>query len=144
MLMSFVVMGRRPFSEGFSSFWSGLLLCGLSVGGTMIMRKFHNSMAVGFFMGVTVASSQLFAVLALVYTSYRREQQLIQASVKEETLMIVMVSAQAVLLASFAAILAAHRTEILDKQQQQHPAGGDHADQNSENSYQPPPTSARA
>ena len=32
----------------------------------MIMRKFHNSLAVGFFMGFLVAMSQLFFVLFLV------------------------------------------------------------------------------
>jgi hypothetical protein len=36
------------------------------VGGTMIMRKFHSSLAVGFFMGCVVAMSQLFFMLFLV------------------------------------------------------------------------------
>jgi hypothetical protein len=66
MIMSFAVMGTRPISEGFASFWSALMLCILSIGGTMIMRKFHNSMAVGFFMGSIVAMSQLFFLLFLV------------------------------------------------------------------------------
>lgn len=66
MLMSFVVMGSRPFSEGFASFWSAAMLCVLSIGGTMIMRKFHNSMAVGFFMGSVVAMSQMFFLLFLL------------------------------------------------------------------------------
>lgn len=66
MLMSFAVMGTRPISEGFASFWSAAMLCLLSIGGTMIMRKFHNSMAVGFFMGGVVSMSQLFFVLFLM------------------------------------------------------------------------------
>jgi hypothetical protein len=66
MLMSFAVMGTRPFSEGFASFWSAAMLCLLSIGGTMIMRKFHNSMAVGFFMGGVVSISQMFFVLFLM------------------------------------------------------------------------------
>ena len=94
----------------------------------MIMRKFHNSMAVGFFMGVTVASSQLFAALALVYVGYGKDQVLLGGSAKEETIMAVMASVQAILLGSFAAILAAHRTEILDKQGEAEDA-----------SYEPPP-----
>lgn len=65
-LLSFAVMGSRNGSEGFAAFWSALLLCALSIGGTMIMRKFHNSMAVGFFMGSVVATSQLFFMLFLV------------------------------------------------------------------------------
>lgn len=46
--------------------WSGIMLMFLSIGGTMIMRKFHNSFAVGFFMGSVVAMSQLFLLLFLV------------------------------------------------------------------------------
>lgn len=68
MLMSFLVIGgSRPLSEGFCAFWSGCMLVALSIGGTMIMRKFHNSMAVGFFMGSVVATSQLFFLLSLLY-----------------------------------------------------------------------------
>jgi len=66
MLMSFAVMGTRPFAEGFASFWSAAMLCVLSIGGTMIMRKFHNSMAVGFFMGGVVSMSQMFFLLFLL------------------------------------------------------------------------------
>jgi hypothetical protein len=66
MIASFAVMGTRPISEGFASFWSAAMLGILSIGGTMIMRKFHNSMAVGFFMGSIVAMSQLFFLLFLV------------------------------------------------------------------------------
>lgn len=67
MLLSLVVTSTRMASEGFASFWSALMLIVLSIGGTMIMRKFHNSFAVGFFMGSVVAMSQLFFLLFLVY-----------------------------------------------------------------------------
>jgi hypothetical protein len=66
MILSFAVMGTRPFSEGFASVWSGAMLCALCIGGTMIMRKFHNSMAVGFFMGSVVSMSQMFFLLFLM------------------------------------------------------------------------------
>jgi hypothetical protein len=59
-------MGRRPKAEAFASIWSAVMLCCLSIGGTMIMRKFHNSMAVGFFMGSVVAMSQMFFLLFLM------------------------------------------------------------------------------
>ena len=65
-LMSCVLMGTRSFAEGFTSVWSAFMLLALSIGGTMIMRKFHNSMAVGFFMGGVVAMSQMFFFLAMV------------------------------------------------------------------------------
>ena len=131
MLISFAVMGRRPISESFASFWSALLLVFLIIGGTMIMRKFHNSMAVGFFMGCVVACSQLFACLSLVYTGYGKDQQLADQSSKEEALMAILALCQAILLGSFAAILAAHRSEILDKPEEETPA------------YEPPSTNTR-
>lgn len=67
MLMSIFVSGTRTLAEGFASIWSALMLMMLSIGGTMIMRKFHNSMAVGFFMGAIVAMSQMFFLLFLMY-----------------------------------------------------------------------------
>lgn len=66
MLMSLVVTSTRVMSEGFASFWSAIMLIVLSIGGTMIMRKFHNSFAVGIFMGSVVCMSQLFFILFLV------------------------------------------------------------------------------
>lgn len=65
-LMSFAVISTRNSAEGFAAVWSALMLLLLGVGGTMIMRKFHNSMAVGFFMGSVVAMSQLFFMLFLM------------------------------------------------------------------------------
>ena len=65
-LMSCAVVGTRSLSEGFTSVWSAFMLLALSIGGTMIMRKFHNSMAVGFFMGGVVAMAQMFFFLSLM------------------------------------------------------------------------------
>jgi hypothetical protein len=75
MLMSFVVSATRVTNkaEGFMSVWSGILLVILCIGGTLIMRKFHNSMAVGFFMGGVVATSQMFFMLFLLYVKRARE-----------------------------------------------------------------------
>lgn len=113
--MSFPVMGTRPVKEGFASFYSALMLCILSIGGTMIMRKFHNSMAVGFFLGGVLSMSQMFFLLFLIYIGYAKEQKQKQQSAKEESLMAICALIQSVLLGSFAAILAAHRSEILDQ-----------------------------
>lgn len=81
----------------------------------MIMRKFHNSLAVGFFMGGIVATSQLFILLFLLFIGYGKDQQENNLSAKEEVFMSFCSLVQAILLGSFAAILAAHRSEILDK-----------------------------
>jgi hypothetical protein len=94
--------------------WSSFLLCCFSIGGTMIMRKFHNSIAVGFFMGVTVTSCQFYIALALLYFHYRHYSLRNNANgnVKDVTLFACLSIVQAILLGTFAIILAAHRTEI--------------------------------
>ena len=102
-------------SECFASLWSAILLCMLSIGGTMIMRKFHNSLAVGFFMGGIVATSQLFFLLFLLFIGYGKDQVAMGMSAKEEGFMAFCALAVSVLLGSFGAILAAHRSEILEK-----------------------------
>jgi signal transduction histidine kinase len=113
--MSFVIMSTRSFKEGFLSIWSAVMVCALAVGGTIIMRKFHNSMAVGFFMGAVVSMSQMFFLLFLTYIGYERDQAFINMPNKAESIMAFLALCQSVLLGSFAAILAAHRSEILDK-----------------------------
>jgi hypothetical protein len=96
--------------------WSSFLLCCFSIGGTMIMRKFHNSIAVGFFMGVTVTSCQFYIGLALIYFHYRHynihSNSNSSTNAKDVTLFAYLSIIQAILLGTFAIILAAHRTEI--------------------------------
>eukprot|EP00527_Entomoneis_sp_CCMP2396_P004901 CAMPEP_0198140064 /NCGR_PEP_ID=MMETSP1443-20131203/3274_1 /TAXON_ID=186043 /ORGANISM="Entomoneis sp., Strain CCMP2396" /LENGTH=110 /DNA_ID=CAMNT_0043802375 /DNA_START=312 /DNA_END=644 /DNA_ORIENTATION=- len=83
----------------------------------MIMRRFHNSMAVGFFMGSIVAVSQMFFMLFLVYLGYSHDERDAgedgQNSI-QELWMSMFALVQSILLGSFAAILAAHRSEILE------------------------------
>jgi hypothetical protein len=86
----------------------------------MIMRKFHNSLAVGFFMGCVIATSQLFFSLFLVFIGYGKDQDVAGSSSHEEHLMAILALFQSILLGSFAAILAAHRSEILDKNNHHH------------------------
>lgn len=82
----------------------------------MIMRRFHNSMAVGFFMGSVVAMSQLFFLLFLVYLGYKVDEAEMGVSNHfQEIWMAMFAFIQSLLLGSFAAILAAHRSEILEK-----------------------------
>mmetsp|Transcript_65 Transcript_65/g.135 ORF Transcript_65/g.135 Transcript_65/m.135 type:complete len:202 (-) Transcript_65:287-892(-) len=115
ILMTVPVMSTRTAGETFASVWSAVLSFILCIGGTMIMRKFHNSMAVGFFMGGVVAMAQLFFMLFLVYIGYAKDQVAAEESAKEERFMSFLCLIQSVLLGSFAAILGAHRAEILDK-----------------------------
>mmetsp|Transcript_20846 Transcript_20846/g.48967 ORF Transcript_20846/g.48967 Transcript_20846/m.48967 type:complete len:173 (-) Transcript_20846:84-602(-) len=108
-------MGSRGGTESFVSLWSAIVLLIICIGGTVIMRKFQNSIAVGFFMGSVVAASQMFLLLFLVLFGYiddRLEQDL---SVDGERLSGFICLVQSILLGTFAAILAAHRSEILDQ-----------------------------
>jgi hypothetical protein len=121
-LISLTMMNQShcTVQERIIALWSSLLLCCFSIGGTMIMRKFHNSIAVGFFMGVTVTSCQYFISLSFLFFHFRyiqlhQNNEYNNNSAKEETLLACMSAIQAILLGSFAIILAAHRTEILDK-----------------------------
>lgn len=107
-------MSSRSPGEGFLSIWSSLMMVLLSVGGTMIMRRFHNSMAVGFFMGSIVASSQLFFLLFLLFISYASDRALWGNESRKEHLMSALCFLEANLLGIFAIILGAHRSEILD------------------------------
>ena len=81
----------------------------------MIMRKFHNSIAVGFFMGCVVAMSQLFFLLFLIYWGYAIDRTEDGLSTQEEVMSSIFSLIQSILLASFAAMLGAHRSQILEQ-----------------------------
>lgn len=53
-------------SLGFVGVWAMFLIIGLSVGGTMVMRKYQTPLAVGFFIGVVIMMSlQMFTLSVL-------------------------------------------------------------------------------
>ncbi|DAZ94216.1 TPA: hypothetical protein N0F65_001066, partial [Lagenidium giganteum] len=53
-------------SLGFVGIWAMFLVIGLSVGGTMVMRKYQTPLAVGFFIGVVIMMSfQMFSISIL-------------------------------------------------------------------------------
>lgn len=56
---------RPPSSHSHSH--QVLLLIGLSVGGSLVMRKYRTSLAVGFFLGVVIIMSQTMLVLFAVF-----------------------------------------------------------------------------
>jgi len=108
-------MSSRGGTEAFVSLWSSVVLLILCVGGTVIMRKFQNSVAVGFFMGSVVAASQMFLLIFLILFGYIEDRLDNEMSVDGERLNGFVCLVQSILLGSFAAILAAHRSEILDQ-----------------------------
>ena len=66
IFIALYTMSSRGGTEAFISLWSSILLLLLCVGGTVIMRKFQNSVAVGFFMGSVVSASQMFFLIFLM------------------------------------------------------------------------------
>jgi len=114
-LMSLVLMTNRSGSPGevFTTVWSSLLLVVLSISGTLIMRRFHNGFAMGFFLGSLVATSQLFFMLILAYRSYAATSYYNRQH-KEEILMEFLCFIQATLLGVFACILGAYKNKIID------------------------------
>ena len=79
------------------------------------MRKFQTSVAVGFFMGSVCAASQMFLLLFFLILGYIDDRVTNGYSVNGERFTAFICFVQAVLLGSFAATLAAHRSEILDQ-----------------------------
>jgi len=79
------------------------------------MRKFQSSVAVGFFMGSVVAASQMFLLMFLILFGYIEDRLENDLPVDGERLNSFVCLVQSILLGSFAAILAAHRSEILDQ-----------------------------
>lgn len=79
------------------------------------MRKFQTSLAVGFFMGSVVAGSQMFLLLFLMFFGYIEDRLENDLSVDGERFAGFLCLVQSLMLGAFAAILAAHRSEILDQ-----------------------------
>ena len=65
--MTFYIVPTRANAEAFTCCWSSLTLVCLCVGGTMVMRKFHNSFSTGLFLGGVVGGAQYFFLLFLMY-----------------------------------------------------------------------------
>lgn len=59
-------MSSRGGAQAFITTWSAVMLILLCMVGTIIMRKFHNSVFVGAFLGAVVAASQMFFLLFLM------------------------------------------------------------------------------
>jgi len=108
--MSFWTISTRGFAEAFASVWAAITIIGLSVGGTMVMRKFHNSFSVGFFLGSVVATAQFFLLLSLIYFGYAADRQALNKSGTEDIIQGLTCLAQSALLCIFAAILGTHRS----------------------------------
>jgi len=115
LLISIFAMSSRGGTEAFISLWSSLVLLSLCIGGTIIMRKFQTSVAVGFFMGAVVAASQMFFLLFFIMLGYIDDRLAEGESVHGERFTSFVCLVQALLLGAFAATLASHRSEILDQ-----------------------------
>ena len=52
---------------GFAAIWTVILCVILSIGGTLVMRKFQTSLAIGFFLGVVAVMSQQMLIIAAIF-----------------------------------------------------------------------------
>lgn len=142
LMLSFWTVSTRTSPEAFTSVWSTVILIILSVGGTMVMRKFHNSFFTGFFIGGVVATSQYFFLLSLIYGGYAKDRQNVGMSGAEDTIQSIVSFSQAILLSSFALLLMAHRADVMDRNSSLYNSGGDQQDDfresEDEASYDPP------
>lgn len=66
-------------------------------------------------MGAVIATSQLFFMMFLVYFGHGYDRHMQGLNVREERMLSILSILQCVFLASFAAILGSHRSEILDR-----------------------------
>jgi hypothetical protein len=79
------------------------------------MRKFHSSFHTGLFIGCIVATAQYFFLLSLVYAGYVADRNLSGLSTGQDVLQSCVSMIQSFLLGSFALLLTAHRSEIIEK-----------------------------
>jgi hypothetical protein len=112
--MSFWTVSSRSFGEGFQAVWSSLIIIALAVGGTMVMRKFHSSFHTGLFIGCIVATAQYFFLLSLVYAGYVADRNLSGLSTGQDVMQSCVSMIQSFLLGTFALLLIAHRSEIIE------------------------------
>ena len=77
--------------------------------------------------GGVVAMSQMFFFLTLLYIGYGKDQKNDGLPVFTETVMAFFSLVQCILLGTFAAILGAHRSEILEQQEETPGAAGEDA-----------------
>jgi hypothetical protein len=79
------------------------------------MRKFHSSFHTGLFIGCIVATAQYFFLLSLVYAGYVADRNFSGLPTGQDVLQSCVSMIQAFLLGSFALLLTAHRSEIIQK-----------------------------
>ena len=56
-----------PQSLGFAAIWTVLLMIALTVGGTLVMRRYQTPLAIGFFLGCVVVMSNQCLILTAVF-----------------------------------------------------------------------------
>ncbi len=90
----------------------------------MVMRKFHNSFFTGLFIGGIVATAQYFFLLSMIFGGYAVDRQYVGYSGAGDYFQATVAFIQAILLGSFAMLLTAHRSEIMDRSSNLHKSGG--------------------
>mmetsp|Transcript_14393 Transcript_14393/g.21813 ORF Transcript_14393/g.21813 Transcript_14393/m.21813 type:complete len:180 (+) Transcript_14393:150-689(+) len=140
-VMTFYIVPTRETAEAFTSCWSSVILVSLCVGGTMVMRKFHNSFSTGLFLGGVVGGAFFFFLLFILFVGFAIERNNVGANSFEDNLQATICLVQSILLGSFAMMLGAHRTEIIDRNANLNQNRTSRVGNNGGSNYDPPSVS---
>lgn len=117
-------------SLGFAGILAMLLVIGLSVGGTLVMRKYQTPLAVGFFIGVVVMMSFIMFILFILFTGeayvakMQREKGVRGTNVRSNGGAAAFSFFMFLLYAIFSAILVRNRTVIIKEGNTNDPTSG--------------------
>lgn len=103
-------------SLGFAGIWMTVLVILLSVGGTMVMRKYQTPLAVGFLMGVVIMMCfNMFSMSVLFFGAgyLARQDKTGRSAVHSDEAVAVFALFMSVLYGAFTAVLVKHRNIII-------------------------------
>mmetsp|Transcript_32103 Transcript_32103/g.42328 ORF Transcript_32103/g.42328 Transcript_32103/m.42328 type:complete len:169 (+) Transcript_32103:111-617(+) len=107
---------------GFAGVWTVLLMICLSIGGTMVMRKYKTPLAVGFFLGVVLMMSQQCLIIFAVFAG-RSHTTTLSAEISADNAVACFSFFLFLVYGFFAGVLAFFRKDLLS-QEAQHMDGG--------------------
>lgn len=61
-------------ATGFTAMWTALLAVGVSIGGTVIMRKYQSALAIGIFVGIMVIMNFQMLIVFAIMLSHAQQQ----------------------------------------------------------------------
>jgi len=72
-------------SAGFSGVWCSLVAIGVSIGGTVIMRKYQSALAIGVFLGIIVVMNFQMLILFAIALSHQNQSDEYSSEVSQDS-----------------------------------------------------------